>query len=89
MIGTARDTRRFRRGPVLGEFVVDAVAALGRLDPGEPHAGGAYARPVDVALVFGDVYAAHFVIGWAREEIVAGDPARAAAGEQREAEPKK
>src|ERR1700732_5188194 len=88
MIGAARHARGFRRGTLLREFLVDAVAALGRLDPGEANAGGAHASPIDIALIFGDVDAATSVIRRAREEILAGNTARAAAGEQREAEPK-
>ena len=78
------DPRRLGRSPVLREFFVDAVAALGRLDPGELHARGAYARPVDVALVFRDVDAVHLVIGRARERILF----KAAAGASRDAEQK-
>src|SRR5580704_2200810 len=89
MISAAWYARGFRRGPILREFLVDAVAALGRLDPGETNARGAHASPIDIALIFGDVDAANFVIRRALEEIIAGDAARAPAGEQREAEPKK
>src|ERR1700730_3119719 len=88
MIGAARHARGFRRGPILGEFLVDPVAALGRLDPGGAKAGGAHSSPSVIAVIVGDGIAASFEVRGARDEIFSGDTPRGAAGERLEAEPK-
>src|SRR5262249_25435106 len=89
VIGAARHACGFRRGPILGEFLVETVAAFGRLDPGEANARRAHAIPIDIALVFADVDTANLVIRRARGETLACDAARATAYEKRNAEPKK
>jgi hypothetical protein len=88
MIGAARHARGFRRGPILGKFLIDAVAALGRLDPGEANTSGVHTAPIDIALIFGDIDAANLIIRRARKKSVTGDPASATACQQREAEPR-
>ena len=62
MIGRARNAGGFRAGPMLVEILVEAVAALGRLDEGEGDAAGPGRRPVDRGLVFGDVGAVNGIV---------------------------
>ncbi|ODR99556.1 hypothetical protein AUC71_03665 [Methyloceanibacter marginalis] len=55
VIRAARHAGPLRRVPVLPEFRIEMVAALGRLDEGEMDAGLAHLPPVDVALPVRDV----------------------------------
>ena len=57
MIGPVRQARRLGALPVLNEFRIDAVAALGRLDIGELDAAIVHGHPVDIALVFRHIHA--------------------------------
>src|SRR5579885_3265706 len=89
MVGPANDARCLRRGPILRKFIVEPVAAFGGLDPGESHARGADAAPIDIPLIFGNVDPLDLVIVGARKKISARDAAAAAAGEKRDACPRK
>ena len=55
MIGAVRHARGFCAGPIGLEALVGAIAALGRLDPGELDAAAGDCVPIDVALELGDV----------------------------------
>src|SRR5262245_3145180 len=87
MIGAPRHARGLGRSPVLGKFIVDPIAALGRFDPRKAHTRGAHAIPIDIALVSGYVDAANLIIAWSRQKIGPGYAASASASEQRKAEP--
>ena len=62
VIGGARHAGCLRLAPVLGEEVIDAIAALGGLDEGEGDAAGPGLVPVDGALVFRHVGAVDGVV---------------------------
>ena len=55
MISAAKDSGSLGAGPVLVEQGIDVVDAVARLDEGEAHACFGDRRPVDLALIVGDV----------------------------------
>ena len=59
MVGAARNAGGFGPGEIGGEVIVDPIAAFGGLDEHEVDAIGARRRPVDLALVFGNIRAVH------------------------------
>src|ERR1700730_14470923 len=87
MIGAPRHARGLGRSPVLGEFVVNPVPALSRLDPGKANTRRSDAAPIDIALVSRYVDTANLVIARSGQNIVTSYAARTSASEQRDAEP--
>ena len=62
MIGAVRNAGGLGAGPVGLEMLIEAIAALGRLDPGEFDAAIGDRVPVDVALELGDIDAVDRVV---------------------------
>ena len=74
-----RNAGELRALPIGLEPLVDMVAALGRLDPGEFDAGVGDRVPVDRPLVLGDVDAVDRVVGRFGIAVVEVEHRRAAA----------